>query len=116
MGKRRQKPKWVKRIALNHIKQLISLASRVVKKDKERARRYCRLAIYMSRRYNVTIPKELKARICKGCYIYLKPGRTAIIRKKSRPKPHMTITCKECGHVSRLYLESKHLKRKKTEK
>jgi ribonuclease P protein subunit RPR2 len=56
----------------------------------------------------ITIPRDLKRKICHGCKNYLKHGHNVRIRSHSRKGygVWITKTCLDCGHITR-YLNPK---------
>jgi len=94
--KRGSKPKWVKELAEQRIVKLLTMAEKNLKPHPERTRRYVELAKKLSSKYNVTIPSELKRRICKKCDAYLVPGYNLAIRTDPKKKA-VVYTCLDCG-------------------
>jgi ribonuclease P protein subunit RPR2 len=95
--RRSSKPKWVKELALKRIVRLLELAEENLKKHPERSHRYVELTKKLSSKYNVTIPREQKRKICKKCDAFLVPGFNLSIRA-DRDSKAMVYTCLECGH------------------
>ena len=95
--RRSSKPKWVKETAWKRIAKLLDLAEANLKKHPERTRRYVELAKKLSSKYNATIPREQKRKICKKCDAFLLPGFNLAIRADKNTKA-MVYTCLECGH------------------
>jgi len=62
------------------------------------ADRYARLARRIGMRYNVRLPRDLRARICRKCTRYLLPSVTCTVRVH---RGRIRTTCKYCGHVAR---------------
>ena len=93
------KRKLSRKIAKERISILLELAQRRIKEGEEGlARRYIELAILLSKKYNVRIPKNLKHRICKKCHSFLIPGKNARVRLK---RGKIVVTCLRCGHTKR---------------
>jgi len=95
--RRGKKPKWVKETAWKRIERLLELAEANLKKHPERTRRYIELAKKLSSKYNVTIPRESKRRICKKCDTFLLPGFNLSIRADRNTRA-MVYTCLDCGY------------------
>ncbi|NMX21737.1 ribonuclease P [ANME-1 cluster archaeon GoMg4] len=94
--KRRRK---IEDIAVQRIERLFELAEAEAKEGVEqRSKRYIQLARAIGMRYRVRIPKHLKMRLCKGCYSFLIPGKTARFRLRGE---YMTTTCLRCGQHMR---------------
>lgn len=64
----------IKKIVKDRIAQLLELAERNVKRNPQRSRRYVQLALRLSMRHKVGIPKRFKRSFCKRCYRYWVPG------------------------------------------
>jgi ribonuclease P protein subunit RPR2 len=88
-----------KEIALQRIKILFQQAEEVFPKNKDRANRYISLARKMAMKVHAQIPRELKRRICKHCYSFLKPGTNARIRTR---EGKVVIYCMECKKFTRI--------------
>lgn len=91
-----------KEIALQRIKILFQQAEDVFPKNKDRANRYVSLARKMVMKVHVQIPTELKRRICKHCYSFLKPGVNCRIRTR---EGKVVIYCLECKKFTRIPLK-----------
>jgi ribonuclease P protein subunit RPR2 len=99
-GRSRAKPGWQQEMAKERIQILFNLAGKEFGRHPARSHRYAELARKISMRYNVKIPKELKARVCNYCYRYLFPGKNCVVRSNSG-KQSMETKCLECGKVNR---------------
>ncbi|KXS41580.1 MAG: RNAse P, Rpr2/Rpp21 subunit [Methanolobus sp. T82-4] len=107
MAKRKHKKKAVaKEIALERIKYLFELADREYPTDPDRSDRYVSLARRIGMRYRVSVPPELKKRMCKSCSSFLTPGSNCRVRLKGGL---LIVTCQKCGNIQR-YLLSKQKK------
>jgi ribonuclease P protein subunit RPR2 len=93
---RGSKPRWVRDLALKRIEILLRLAEAEVRGHPQRAKRYVSLACKLSSRYNVTLPREMKRRMCKKCNAFLVPGYNLTVRADRKTKSMLYI-CKECG-------------------
>jgi len=99
MAKHRQKNKAVaKEIAYERITYLFELAGREYADSPARSNRYVSLAKRIGMRYRVSLPQELKRKMCKGCGSFLSPGGNCRVRLKSGC---LTITCMNCHRVQR---------------
>lgn len=96
----RKKPGWQQDIALERIEILFSLAGKEFARHPDRSHRYAELARKIGMRYNVSIPKQIKRRICNKCNRYLFPGKNSKVRSSSSTLA-MEVKCLECGHVAR---------------
>ncbi len=99
MVRRSTKPEWQKRIARERIDKLFEQAKDSVR-DPSLSRRYVQLARKIAMRYNLRIPSEYKRSFCKECNSYLVPGLNSRVRA-SPSHESVTVTCLECGNVSR---------------
>lgn len=95
-----RKPKSWQSVAKERIKILLDLAAKEFKSNPDRSKRYVQLAKKIGMRYNVRIPKELKRKFCKNCYVYLMPGVTCRVRTRGVQQAVIT-TCLKCGNVTR---------------
>lgn len=74
------------------------------------ADRYVQLARRLGMRYNVRLPRDLRARICRECDRYLLPGVTCSVRVH---RGRIRTTCTYCGTVYRHpYVREQKAKRK----
>jgi ribonuclease P protein subunit RPR2 len=89
----------VGKIALERIMILLDLAeARTLEKSdvsKKLARRYTHLAMEISSHYKISIPKELKHRVCIRCGNFLVPGMNCTVRVVSS-HGYVAYAC-ECG-------------------
>lgn len=76
----------VKKVVKDRILRLLELAEKNVKTHKDRSVRYVQLAVRLSMRHKVRIPKEFKRVFCKGCYTYWIPGYNVKIMLDRRNK------------------------------
>ncbi len=95
-----QKPAWQRGLVLERIHALFEQAGGSFRKHPERSRRYMEMAARLSSRYNVRMPPELKRRFCRSCHAYLVPGENCRVRTSPSQRA-VTITCLDCGRVSR---------------
>ena len=107
MAQNRKKKKAVARdIALERINYLFSAASGIYGDDPELSNRYASLARKIGMRYRVSLPCELKRKICKKCNSFLVPGSNCRVRLS---KGHIIITCLNCGDIKRYPLNKAKL-------
>ena len=98
-----QKEKKIKgnqKLALERIYRLFELAEKMntEKKDKY-VKRYLTLAKKLSKKCRVSIPKELKQKYCKKCFLM---NITQI-----KQKPFLIIKCNNCKFEKKYSLEDK---------
>lgn len=107
-----------KQIAKQRIHILFDLAEKIYTFNPQLAQRYIETArkIAMSARLN--LPSIHSRRICKKCNTLLIPGKNSRVRIKPRRKPHIVITCLNCGNKKRIPLnppKNERLNRRITE-
>jgi ribonuclease P protein subunit RPR2 len=106
-----KKPSWQKDTVKERIGRLFDQAEQEFSEHPERSRRYVEMALKLSMRYNVTISSTLKRRFCRKCKAFLVPGKNSRVRISTKQKA-VTVTCKDCGHVTRLpYRKEKSLRK-----
>ncbi len=104
-------PEWLtamnstKRIALQRIHTLFSLAKEVIHEDPELAQRYVHIARKIAMRTQLRLPKEFRWLVCRKCKSFIFPGVNCRIRIQQRREPHMVMTCLNCGRHFRLPLK-----------
>ena len=115
---RKKEQREKKKIALERINILFTLAERVFPYDKELANRYVEIALAIQQKAKVRMPRKWKRRYCKRCHSFLVPGVNARVRLRQKRMPHVVIKCLKCGHIMRYpYLrEQKEKRRKRLEK
>ena len=95
----------VDKIATERIGILLYLAEkRTLEKGEESkglARRYVKLAREISSHYQISIPKRLKNRVCRGCGNFLIPGINCRVRLASS-KGYAAYVC-ECGEEKHIF-------------
>lgn len=82
-------------MALQRIRRLFGLAAG---QASPRGDRYVSLARRIAMRYQVSLPAELRRRVCRECDRILVPGRTARVRITHG---RVGVTCLHCGTVKR---------------
>ncbi len=85
-------------MAEQRIKRLFELAEKAFAERPDLANRYVDIARRISMRHRVSIPRQLKRRVCKKCGAFLVPGQNSRIRLNGK---NITITCTECGAIKR---------------
>ncbi|ADT84092.1 ribonuclease P protein component 4 [Thermococcus barophilus] len=114
---RKKEQREKRKIALERINILFTLAERVFPYDKELANRYVEIALAVQQKAKVRMPRKWKRRYCKKCHSFLLPGVNAQVRLRQKRMPHVVIKCLECGHIMRYpYLrEQKERRRRRLE-
>ncbi len=95
----------VKEIAKDRVEKLLKFAEERALENteasKKLSKRYVQLARKISMHYKVSIPKELKNRICKKCNNFLIPGINCSVRLASS-KRFLVYKC-ECGAEKHIF-------------
>ena len=107
MNKRYKKPGKQLKIAKERIDILFENAKKEFSKDPELSNRYVALARKIAMKYRTRIPRELKRRFCKHCYVYLVPSKNCRIRTREGKVVYYCLNCKK-------YMRFPYLKEKKT--
>lgn len=93
------KDSFAKEVAADRMHRLFDLAQQRTKKDdgasRKLAKRYIRIAKAISSHYKVSMPKQIKERICRKCGNVLIPGLNCRVRLASS-KGYAAYIC-ECG-------------------
>ena len=97
---RSSKPAWQREIAGERMGILMGLAQEESAAHPVRSDRYAQLARKIGMRYNVKVPRDIRGRMCRGCKVFLVPGRNSIVRTSAKTLSVET-RCLKCGKVSR---------------
>src|SRR3989344_8632928 len=89
----------LKEIAMQRIKILFKQAEDIASKNKVLANRYINLARKIAMKAKVSLPADLKRRLCKHCYHFLIPSVNSRIRTKNRK---VIIYCLDCKKYTRI--------------
>ena len=92
-----------KEIALERIAVLFQQADEQFSVNPGLSHRYVQLARKLAMKFKVRIPVELKRKICKHCYQYLRTGVNARIRTR---EGKLIIYCLGCKKYTRIPLKS----------
>ena len=99
MARVRKKQKaLIKDLAIQRIERLFKLAGDEYGEHPERSDRYVLLARRIGMRYRVSLPRELKRKLCKNCQSYLVPGSNSRVRLRGN---YVVMTCLKCGNQMR---------------
>lgn len=120
ISRRRQKQKFLnvkKKREINYliyisesrVAYLMESALSVFPKNRELANRYVLLANKIAQGAKISIPKQYRIYICKGCKKLILPGKNCYYRIRSLKGQgsHLTITCLDCGKRLRIYFKKK---------
>jgi ribonuclease P protein subunit RPR2 len=88
-------------VALQRIRTLFNLARETAHEDPALAQRYVGLARRIAMAAKVRLPKECRLQVCRHCKSFILPGVNCRVRLKQRRKPHIVITCLNCGKQMR---------------
>jgi len=95
---RKQQKNLIQIIAAQRMWRLFELAKNEYAEHPERSERYVQLIRNISMRNRMSIPREIKSRICKHCYAFLVPGKNVRYRLK---EGYIVISCQYCGKEMR---------------
>ena len=99
--------KATKQIALQRVRTLFRLAREVVHEDPQLAQRYVKIARKIAMGTKLRLPREYRRLVCRHCKSFILPGVNCRIRIQSRRKPHVVITCLNCGKHSCMPLKGR---------
>jgi ribonuclease P protein subunit RPR2 len=99
-----------KRIAIQRIHALFSLAKETFHEDPSLAQRYVDTARRIAMAARVRLPKKYRHQVCRYCKSFILPGVNCRVRVKQRREPHVVITCLNCGKQTRLPIKKKEEK------
>jgi ribonuclease P protein subunit RPR2 len=92
-----KKLKGGQKLALERIYRLFELAEK--SSEDKYTKRYLTLAKRISEKCRVSIPKELKKKYCRKCFLM-----NVTLTKKD---PFLIVTCNNCKHEKKYALENK---------
>ncbi|MEM2093199.1 MAG: ribonuclease P [Candidatus Bathyarchaeia archaeon] len=101
--------KHVKRIAMQRIQTLFTLAIEIYKEDPQLAQRYVDIARRIAMASRIRLPTEYKRQVCRHCKSFILPGVSCRVRIKQRRESHVVITCMKCGGHMRILLRRKEM-------
>ncbi|MFW6117643.1 MAG: ribonuclease P protein component 4 [Thermoproteota archaeon] len=101
-----------KRIALNRVEKLFSLARELIHSNPELAQRYVDIARKLAMRVRLRLPREYRRQICRQCKRFILPGVNCRVRIRQNREPHVVITCLNCGNFMRFPSRKEKEKRK----
>lgn len=85
-------------MAEQRIERLFELAWKAYPERPGLADRYVDIARRISMRHRVSLPPELKKRVCKKCMSFLVPGENSRVRLDGK---NVIVTCLKCGGIKR---------------
>jgi len=95
----------LKDLARQRIDHLFSLAIRTAHSRPDLSDRYVAMALKLSERTRVRLPRRWRYFVCRSCKRFLYPGTTARVRIQQRRSPHAVVTCLRCGEMKRYLLK-----------
>ncbi|MHA1835607.1 MAG: YhbY family RNA-binding protein [Candidatus Odinarchaeia archaeon] len=95
--------KAIKRI----IESILLKSFSLPKDDHTLANRLLTIALKLSTRSRIRIPRAYKIFICNKCKRLLIPGRNLRVRIRTTREPHVVYKCLKCGFVKRFNLRRK---------
>ena len=101
--KRRKRHLLMQQAARERILDLMDRADAKFSEDPALSQYYIELARKLAMATKITIPREMKRRICHHCKHWLVPGKNVRYRITHRKNygSYITVTCLECGHITR---------------
>ncbi|HOV52562.1 MAG TPA: ribonuclease P [Methanothrix sp.] len=95
--RRRKDSHKARDLAVQRMERLFSLAAKEYETHPERSNRYVQIALKISARTRVRMPRQLKSFVCKSCGCYLSAsGRRVRLREGI-----LVTTCSSCGKQMR---------------
>jgi len=101
------KPTSVKQIARQRIQILFRQAKRVCKTNPQLSMQYIKSARKIAMAAKIRLPVEFRRETCKNCNVLLVQGYNCRVRIKQKRRPHIVITCLNCGNQTRMLLDKK---------
>lgn len=99
--------KNAKQIALQRIHRLFRLAKETIHENPELAQRYVEIARKIAMRTRLRLPKEYRRMVCRHCKSFILPGVNCRVRIQPKRKPHVVVTCLNCGKHMRIPLRDR---------
>jgi len=106
------KPTGIKQIARQRIQILFEQAKQVCKTDPQLATQYIKFARKIAMAAKIRLPVEFRRGTCKSCNALFVQGVNCRVRIKQKRKPHIVITCLNCGNQTRILLGRKKEQKK----
>lgn len=94
--------KELKRVALDRISRLMDFAREYAVERPEIAREAILLAMRISQKARVRIPRKYKRMFCKKCGTPFWTPYSFTVRVRDRRSTHIVIRCLECGYIKRI--------------
>ncbi|MFO8018521.1 MAG: ribonuclease P protein component 4 [Promethearchaeia archaeon] len=114
MNRYNKKNRIIRKIARKRMKFLFELAAETIVENRYLANRYAYLAQRYAQKAKIRVPTRWKRLICHNCKSFLSPGVNCRYRLQSRKGKgsHISMTCLECGEITRYHIKAKKTKNK----
>jgi ribonuclease P protein subunit RPR2 len=110
-----ERGRLMKEVAAERVFILYKLALEQAGRNPELSSGYVKTLRRISAHYKVSIPDDIKGRICKKCNLVLIPGLTAKVRIASS-KGYVVYACNKCGNENHLFYKGRSPELKKVKK
>ncbi|MHA1522279.1 MAG: ribonuclease P protein component 4 [Promethearchaeota archaeon] len=102
-SKRRKRHLLMQKAARERILYLMTRADAKFEEDPALSQYYIELARKLAMATKISIPREMKRRICHKCKHWLVPGKNVRYRINNRKNygSFITVTCLECNNITR---------------
>ncbi len=92
----------IKDLAKQRFYALVDVAFKLAREGKvELASEVGKQAFKVAKKGGYRVPRKVKRRFCRRCYVPLIPGVTARVRIKNKGYPTVVVTCLNCGYIRR---------------
>lgn len=99
-----------KRLARQRVQTLFRLARGTIHEDPVLAQHYVDIARKVAMAAKVRFPREYRRQFCRRCKSFILPGVNCRVRIKQGRRPHVVVTCLNCGEHMRMPLTRKREK------
>ncbi len=97
----------IKDLARQRMNILFNRCLSTVTTNPELAKRYVEIALAISKKSGVPVPRQFRMSYCKKCHAFLMPGVTARFRLRGKNRKRLVVKCYSCGRIFR-YPIQKH--------
>jgi ribonuclease P protein subunit RPR2 len=105
--KRGRAKNLMRKIAQERMIILLDAVDRVARGNIQLMQRYADLARKIAMKSRTALPREWRYRICRRCKTFLQPGRNCRVRTRTKRESHVSLTCLECGWITRYGISDK---------
>ncbi|MFQ6123130.1 MAG: ribonuclease P protein component 4 [Candidatus Heimdallarchaeota archaeon] len=106
--KKRPRGKIIRTIARERMMWLFNLLDGVVADQPDLKQRYADLARKLTMKSRTRLPRAWRYRICRRCKRVLQPGINCRVRTRGKREKHVSLTCLECGWITRYVISAKN--------